>query len=208
MKDGFAPFFTQSEVAKHNRSIDFYVSVHWKVCTLWIQCFLPLYIQVFDLTPIAEQIAGSDIFTISQLAGTDVTSLFDFGAIVPICSMPGPLREVPWWTDDKLVVGRLTREHVSVRFVNTLTLFEVEFTVPCEWTLGEIIRNRLSHFNTHTSSYIFKHLDRILNESRTLPENGVVDVEEHRAMSDLGIPAPLTVPTIFMHFVRDDLEVK
>lgn len=35
MNEGFAPlaYFTQSEVAKHNRSTDFYVSLHGKVCT-------------------------------------------------------------------------------------------------------------------------------------------------------------------------------
>lgn len=119
--------------------------------------------------------------------------------------MPDVLSSYKWWLDKDLVVGTVTERVIEVQFVNVLTKYEAVLRFPQEWTLTEIIKYRMCEFNSHTKGYIFKHSGRVLDESKTMVENGVVDLKQLAEMDELGIPISEYIPTVFMHFACDDL---
>ncbi len=166
---------------------------------------------MYNLTSIIDHVKDERAFRATQLAGTDVSSLFASTASPslpgksPIELMPSVLATQEWWLDDRLVVGRVTKRVVEVQFVNFLTKYEVVLSFPQEWTLAELIKYRMSAFNSHTRGYLFKHAGKILDESKTMLENGVVDLAQLAEMDELGIATSEFLPTVFMHFACDDL---
>ncbi|XP_022254167.1 cytochrome b5 domain-containing protein 1-like isoform X1 [Limulus polyphemus] len=81
---------------------------------------------------------------------------------------------IPWWKDDRYMVGRLTARSRKICIVNTLTSGKVVMEVCCEETLNEILYRYLT-FNCHAASYTWKYQGRPLDMTKTLEENGIPD---------------------------------
>lgn len=114
--------------------------------------------------------------------------------------------EVPWWQDEKLVIGRLTTKSRKLRVINTLNGHEAMLEVCSEETLREV-QNRYLDINAHAMSYTWKRHDvgtKILDMDKTLDENGITDESEQ--FEKLGLPADYYVPAVHLYF-NDDLTV-
>ena len=65
---------------------------------------------------------------------------------------------VPWYKNQSLIVGKLTKRSVPVKFINTLCHSEEIIEVPIEETLNEICVRYLE-LNFHARSYTWKDID-------------------------------------------------
>eukprot|EP00755_Sulcionema_specki_P029631 Sspe_Gene.92560::Locus_65017_Transcript_3_3_Confidence_0.500_Length_1320::g.92560::m.92560 len=187
-------YLTPNEVRQHNTEDDAWVSIHGKV---------------LDLTPLIAEYRGSLTEPLVKAAGTDITHWFDKSGDTPDirkCIDPNtglqtlyqpngrfihvPTLavdhsidlgyEVPWWKDDKYVIGFLTRKPRTIRIINTLNKHEATLEVCSEETLAEI-QTRYLDINAHAASYTWKRHDpdpRELDLTKTLDENGIVDESE------------------------------
>ena len=139
-----------------------------------------------------------------KFAGTEVSAMFEMdpstGDIRPI-AWPGGCDKL-WWTDDSLILGRLTTRAQQVRIVNTLTSTEHVVTVPSEMTVAEIIEYYIRPVNGHPSSYRLKYLNTCLDVSKTL-EGNRISATEADDLEKLGLDPSEFIPTIRMHFVND-----
>ena len=107
---------------------------------------------------------------------------------------------LPWWEDERFVVGKLTRQTRKVRIINTLTRHDDRLEVACEETLNEIL-DRYLVINNHAYSYTWKRLGKPLDMSKTLDENGIMD--DTRELQELGMPIDDYVPGIHLYFNND-----
>ncbi len=107
---------------------------------------------------------------------------------------------LPWWEDERFVVGKLTRQTRKVRIINTLTRHDDRLEVACEETLNEIL-DRYLVINSHAYSYTWKRLGKPLDMAKTLDENGIMD--DTRELQELGMPIDDYVPGIHLYFNND-----
>ncbi|CAH8485630.1 unnamed protein product [Schistosoma turkestanicum] len=176
-------YFTPNEVLAHNSPED---------------CWVSFLGRVYDLTPICAQNKGSVLLRpILNEAGRDISHWFDaqtgdvryhvdpitnchvpytpFGRFVHI-PPPYPVTDwatdfgIPWWKDERLIVGNLTKK---TRFVCS------------EETITDILVRYLK-FNSHAASYTWKYDDTVLDMEKTLEENNIK--EEIQDIEDSFMP--------------------
>ncbi|TRY94231.1 hypothetical protein DNTS_028576 [Danionella cerebrum] len=167
-------YFTPKEVSLHNTIKDLWVSYLGKV---------------YDLTPLVEEHNGDVILKpIIECAGKDISHWFV------------PKKKDPWWKDSRYKVGLLSAKSRWIRIINTLTSQEQKLEVCSEETLDEILQRYLL-YNTHASSYTWKHNGTNLDMTKTLSENGVPEEDEFYCGSP---DCDLFSPSICLYF-NDDL---
>ncbi|KAF8796384.1 Cytochrome b5 domain-containing protein 1 [Argiope bruennichi] len=110
----------------------------------------------------------------------------------------GPL---PWWKDEKYVIGLLTAKSRWIRIRNMLTHKSIVLEVCSEETIDEILLRYLK-FNNHARSYTWKHHGQNLLMSETLETNGIHDVG--LKAEKLRINDDDYIPTLDLYF-NDDL---
>ena len=116
-----------------------------------------------------------------------------------------PGSENEWWNDPQCFIGYLSKATQDIKVVNTLTGSPSVLSVPQELTLDEICRFHVNPINRHVSAYKLKYLDRYLDLSKTLAENGI-SPDEADNLRALGIPPSEFIPSIYLYFI-DDLTV-
>ncbi|CBH14986.1 TAX-2 [Trypanosoma equiperdum] len=214
-------YYTPHEVRAHCFEDDAYVSINGKVLDI-----TPL-IQMYQGTRYASLLQP-----LILAAGTDMTHLLDkktmdfktcidpetgfrtyaqpFGrfahtpTVLPDSSIDLSY-EVPWWQDERYVIGQLTRKTRKIRIVNTLNGHEHTLEVCSEETLREIVMTRYLSHNAHALSYTWRRLDsepRDLDMDKTLDENGVLDESEE--FESLGLNADYYIPALHLYY-DDDL---
>eukprot|EP00904_Undaria_pinnatifida_P009298 jgi/Undpi1/5499/HiC_scaffold_2.g00778.m1 len=114
---------------------------------------------------------------------------------------------LPWWRDQTLVVGKLTRKARPLKVVNILSQQEDQLLVACEETIADI-QERYLEYNAHAASYTWKVLQ---NEvfvpaamDKTLESNGIVD--DDLAFEKLGIDDEGYMPALHIYY-NDDLTI-
>ncbi|CAH8494384.1 unnamed protein product [Schistosoma mattheei] len=201
-------YFTPNEVLAHNSPED---------------CWVSFLGHVWDLTPICAQNKGSVLLQpILNEAGRDISHWFDaktgdvrhhidpvtncyvpytpFGRFVHI-PPPYPTTDwatdfgIPWWKDERLIVGYLTKKTRFVRIFNTLALLQHEIEVCVEETITDILVRYLK-FNSHAASYTWKYNGVVLDMEKNLEENNIK--EEIQDIEDL------FMPQIYLYY-NDDL---
>ncbi|GFT28380.1 cytochrome b5 domain-containing protein 1 [Nephila pilipes] len=121
---------------------------------------------------------------------------------------------VPWWQDEKYVIGLLTDKSRWIKIKNMLTketiLLEVcqyfliilmQVMVCSEETIDEILLRYLK-FNRHARSYTWKYMGQKLITRATLEQNGVPDYDFKT--EKLRLNADDYISTINLYF-NDDL---
>ena len=110
---------------------------------------------------------------------------------------------VPWWQDERYVIGKLTHCTRPIRIVNTLTKHDNVIDVASEETINEIL-DRYLQVNAHAASYTWKRLGKVLDMGLSLDANGVVDDSEE--MKKLGLPTEDYIPALHLYY-NDDLTI-
>ncbi|CAN0405070.1 unnamed protein product [Ascophyllum nodosum] len=114
---------------------------------------------------------------------------------------------LPWWRDQKRVIGKLTRKARPLRVLNVLTQQEGHLLVACEDTMDDILERYLEQ-NAHARSYTWKVLQdgafvpAVMG--KTLEENGIVD--DDLELERLGLDEDGFTPVIHIYF-NDDLTI-
>ena len=108
---------------------------------------------------------------------------------------------VPWWKDDKLKIGKLTRRQRKIRIINVLSNQDDVIEVCAEETINEILQRYLP-LNEHAASYTWKRLQRPLDMELTLSENDIPD--ETLDYISLDIDPDEYIPAIHIYY-NDDL---
>ncbi|CAH8499927.1 unnamed protein product [Heterobilharzia americana] len=191
-------YFTPNDILLHNSPED---------------CWVSFLGRVFDITLVCAKNKGSVLLQpILAQAGKDISHWFDaktgevrhhvdpvtncyvpytpFGRFINI-PPPYPTTDwatdfgVPWWKDERLAIGYLTKKTRFVCIVNTLALHEHEIEVCVEETLTDILVRYLK-FNAHAASYTWKYNGVVLDMEKTLEENNVI--EETQDIEDLFMP--------------------
>lgn len=116
----------------------------------------------------------------------------------------------PWWQDDKLVVGALTRAPRWFRLVNALTSQTDLVEFGGEETVGEMQAKFAASYNAHCRSYTWKALVggvmRALDPAKTMADNGVVD--DSAELERIGLdPRDAAHVVDIMLLYNDDLTV-
>lgn len=117
-----------------------------------------------------------------------------------------PFDLVPWWRNEKHIIGKLTVKSRKLRIVNMLTHHTDIIEVPSEETIDEI-QDRYCLVNDHAPSYTWKTFTiKPLDMEGTLEENEIVDdTDRYEALS---IPEnKWYIPPILIYF-NDDLTEK
>lgn len=81
---------------------------------------------------------------------------------------------MPWWQDNRFIIGSLTSKTRQLRVINTLTKHDTVIECADEESINEIL-DRYLMTNQHAASYTWKRLGKCLNMAKTLDENGIVD---------------------------------
>ena len=110
---------------------------------------------------------------------------------------------MPWWEDERFVVGRLTKQVRLIRLINTLTRHDDKLEVCSEETINEILDRYLS-INSHAASYTWKRLGKVLDMAKTLDQNEIHD--DTKELQELGMPIEEYVPALHLYF-NDDLTI-
>eukprot|EP00035_Acanthoeca_spectabilis_P005088 m.110025 g.110025 ORF g.110025 m.110025 type:complete len:227 (+) comp12866_c0_seq1:2275-2955(+) len=180
-------YYTPFEVSLHNHEDDLWVS------------FLGV---VYDLTSLVSTHHDSVLVEpIVAVAGTDISHWFNqktkdlrtcvdpiTGCVVPytpggrFLHVPPPVPRSdhatniprPWWKDAGFRIGKLTTRKRTLRVVNILSSQETLIDVCTEENISEI-QERYRVHNKHTDSYTWKFGGKVLDMTKTLDENGVVD---------------------------------
>ncbi|XP_022075054.2 cytochrome b5 domain-containing protein 1 [Acanthochromis polyacanthus] len=211
---GRPKFFTPSEVAAHNSAADLWVSFLGKV---------------FDLSPLMDRHGGDVLMLpIMEAAGKDIGHWFDpetkdiqtyvdpqtcclryytprgrFLHVPPT----GPRSDwandfgEPWWKDQSYQVGRLSSKTRWIRIINMLTSQEQRLEVCSEETVEEILQRYL-RYNAHARSYTWKHNGEVLDLSKTLEENNILDDDVE--LEELRLDRDMFTPALLLYF-NDDL---
>lgn len=214
-------YYTPKDVGQHNSADD---------------CWVSIFHLVFDLSKLITENRGSLAQPIINHAGEDLSHWFDPASgdvkthIDPtrhIClpflphgrfldvAPPEPvstwstLDRLPWWKDHaQYGIGQLTKNTRHVEVVNVLTQQSMTLEVCAEETIDEIQDRYMELFNSHASSYTWKHLadDTFvpLDMAQTLEENGIED--ESLEFEQLGMDAEEYKPILHVYF-NDDLTV-
>ena len=74
---------------------------------------------------------------------------------------------VPWWDDQRYIVGFLTTNVRVIRIINTLTRHDSRIECAAEETMNEILDRYLS-INSHAASYKWKRLGKVLDMDKNL----------------------------------------
>lgn len=212
-------YYTWADIEPHSFSHD-----------LWVV----LFGRVLDLTELVQSNIHSPLCQpLIDFAGKDVSHWFNSNTKEPktrvdpnsarrvfYCpngrylhiptDLPGtddePFEEIPWWRNEKHVIGNLTQKSRKVRIVNMLTHHTDIVEVPSEETVDEI-QDRYCLVNDHAPSYTWKTFTiKPLDMEGTLEENEIVDdTDRYEA---LNIPEnKWYVPPILIYF-NDDLTEK
>jgi uncharacterized protein (UPF0210 family) len=110
---------------------------------------------------------------------------------------------VPWWQDNRFIIGSLTSKTRQLRIINTLTKHDNVIECADEESINEILDRYLTT-NQHASSYTWKRLGKPLNMAKTLDENGIVD--DTRELQELGLAVGEYIPAVHVYF-NDDLTI-
>lgn len=215
-------YYTPREVSVHSFEDDAYVSANGKVLDI-----TPL-IQQYQGTRFASLVQP-----LIRAAGTDISHWYDqktmdlktcvdpetgfrtyaqpFGRFAHIPTvLPDSCIDlsykVPWWRDERYVIGNLTRKTRKIRVINTLNGHEHTLEVCTEEPLREIITTRFLVINAHAFSYTWRRHDqgggRDLDLDKTLDENGILDESEE--FESLGLNADHYIPALHLYY-DDDL---
>lgn len=214
-------YYTKKEVEYHNAQDDCWVSVLGKVYDL-----TPLLSEHY-MSPLIDPLvkySGEDISHWFDPKTGDVKTRIDpvtnqVGYFTPLgrfvhvpCppyqqpfenEIPCEPGSLPWWKDDKYVIGKVSTKTRTIRIINTLTHHDHLLEVCQEETLNEILARYLDH-NAHAASYTWKRMGRVLDMDKTLEENGVSDEDEE--FEQLCIKDDFYYPAIHLYF-NDDLTV-
>ena len=111
---------------------------------------------------------------------------------------------VPWWEDEaRYCIGNLTKRTRPIRIINTLTRGDDVIEVASEESLNEIL-DRYTEKNVHAASYTWKRSGVVLDMSKNLEQNGIVD--EREELLELGMQPEDYIPAIHLYF-NDDLTI-
>ncbi|KAH1017653.1 hypothetical protein HUJ05_008263 [Dendroctonus ponderosae] len=223
------PIFAPFEVVVHNTPQDCWVSFLGKV--LDVSPLIEKYNGQKCIKPLLAM-AGKDISHWFDEKTQDIQHHIhpETGVRVPYCphgaipdvqvEVPAacwkPLDRPPWWQDEQYQarardeittiftrkVGLLSKKIRPLRIRNMLTLSEVTINVCCEDTFYRILE-RFSIFNSDADSYTWRYLDKNIDMSKTLEENGIAD--ERDKFTELGLPQNFYIPSIFLYY-NDDLK--
>mmetsp|Transcript_76101 Transcript_76101/g.105208 ORF Transcript_76101/g.105208 Transcript_76101/m.105208 type:complete len:97 (+) Transcript_76101:391-681(+) len=91
----------------------------------------------------------------------------------------------------------------KIKIINTLTKHEDVLEVASEETLNEIL-DRYLELNNHAASYTWKRLGKVLDMSKNLTENDIVD--DRAELLELGIDLDEYIPALHLYF-NDDLTI-
>ena len=120
------------------------------------------------------------------------------------CADWEPHFAVPWWEDEaRYCIGNLTQRTRLIRIINTLTKHDDTIEVASEESLNEIL-DRYTDKNVHAASYTWKRMGEVLDMSKNLEKNGIVD--EREELLELGMQPDEYVPAIHLYF-NDDLTI-
>ena len=127
--------------------------------------------------------------------------------IGPVTGPDAVVVPVPWWRDESLEVGILTRAPRRLRIINSLANTEHPILVAGEATVAEI-QTFFLDCNAHCRSYTWKAFvgDRFvtLDPGRTLAENNVSDDSAEAAALGLDPDLPGYQTTLLLVY-NDDL---
>ncbi|EDQ86771.1 uncharacterized protein MONBRDRAFT_33632 [Monosiga brevicollis MX1] len=207
-------YFTPAEVAAHNCEADIWVSFLGKV---------------LDLTKLVREHQGNLLLKPLLLcAGKDISHWFDPKTgnmrthIDPITGLELPFTPhgrvldvppacpssrwatnfgTPWWRDDDHVVGRLSERTRLIKVTNMLTKESQTIEVCNEEPLRQI-QQRYQTYNSHSRSYTWKHLTKVLDMNLTLAENGVEELADE--FDRLHIDRNEFIPELQIYY-NDDL---
>ena len=87
--------------------------------------------------------------------------------------------------------------------MNTLTKHDDTIEVASEESLNEIL-DRYTKTNVHAASYTWKRMGTVLDMSKNLEKNGILD--EREELLELGMQPDDYVPAIHLYF-NDDLTI-
>lgn len=196
-------------------------------------CWVSIFDNVYDLTELLASNKGALCEPIIREAGRSVSHWFSqktWDVKTHVCperniTMPytpygrfihcppedpsdwSTAYDVPWWKDDKYIIGKLTKKLRLVRVVNMLTHKEDVIQTCEEETVADILERYLD-YNQHAKSYTFKALkdNKIepLEMNKTLEENGIKD--ETETFYELGINDDFYIPVLHIYY-NDDLTV-
>ena len=111
---------------------------------------------------------------------------------------------MPWWEDEaRYCIGSLTKRTRLIRLVNTLTKHDDVVEVATEESLNEIL-DRYTAKNVHAASYTWKRLGKVLDMSKNLEKNGIID--EREELLELDMQPDDYIPAIFLYY-NDDLTI-
>eukprot|EP00056_Hartaetosiga_gracilis_P021576 m.24919 g.24919 ORF g.24919 m.24919 type:complete len:220 (+) comp9150_c1_seq1:160-819(+) len=207
-------YFTPAEVSSHNFEDDLWVS------------FLG---NVYDLSDIVREFRGNPLLQpLMTVAGTDISHWFDeetqdlrtfidpvtglrlpftpqgrFVHVPPPCPSTHWATDfgLPWWRNTDLRVGKLSTKVRLLKVTNILSMQSQILEVCNEETLRQI-EERYKCFNSHSESYTWKHLGKVLDMDETLEQNGIEELSEE--FYTLSIDEHEFVPEIQVYF-KDDL---
>lgn len=179
-----------------NDSVRIFTSLDFKLGNTVNKAHFLVFENVFDLTNLIEENrASKQADNMIAWIGKDVSHFFDPVSKLPIrkheflvknmtqrqkeesqflhfdherCTAEGV---VPWYLDQRLIIGKITKREIKLRIVNTLSYTEDVLVVPIEETLDQICERYL-HYNSHARSYLWKDIEgRVLDMETTLEGN-------------------------------------
>ncbi|EGB04547.1 hypothetical protein AURANDRAFT_32471 [Aureococcus anophagefferens] len=212
-------YYTPEEINAHNSADDAWFS---------------LFHNVFDLTELIATHRSNLTQPLISNAGRDISHWFDGktmmvksyysedkGVMLPYVPMgrflnvppSGPTSEwstelfdgIPWWKDERYVVGQLSKNVRKLRIVNVLTQQSDVLNVCGEETVEEI-QTRYIQYNAHALCYTWKQLKDEnfvkMDMSKTLEQSGIFD--ESTLFESMGIDEDQYIPVVHVYF-NDDL---
>jgi len=109
-------------------------------------------------------------------------------------------QQVPWWQNEKYIIGAVSTQTRVIRIINMLTHDDHKLEVCCEETLRDI-QQRYMQYNAHSGSYTWKRLGRVLNMNLTLEQNGIGNEEDE--FDELGLRDQYYIPALHLYFNAD-----
>ena len=209
-------YYTSEEVRFHNCADD---------------CWVSIFDKVFNLTELIKENRGPLANPLIEAAGESISQWFSEkdgnvrthmdpvrNIVMPYTPAgrfihvppPNPADEtqsveLPWWKDDKYVVGKLTAKTRMIKIVNMITRTDDVISVCQEETINDI-KDRYLEYNAHANSYTWKALINdeffVLDMTKTLDENNVKD--EQDKFVDLQMDYDFYVPSLHLYY-NDDL---
>lgn len=209
-------YYTAEEVSMHNCAED---------------CWISIYNDVYDLTPLLTSNRGPLAEPLINEAGKSISHWFDKDGVKTFMDPEKNIRlpytpqgrfihvppsdpiewgatySLPWWKDSKYIIGKLTKKSRLLKVVNMLTRTEDVIQTCEEETINDILERYLP-YNKHAQSYTWKALINgefvIMNMDATLEQNNVPD--ETETFYELGMDDDIYIPTLHIYF-NDDLTI-